>query len=172
MSLLTPDFGLLFWMLVNFLIVFGILAKFGFPVITRMVSERRDHISKSLLAAEEATKKLENVRQESLAMLDEARVRQTEIIKKAIADGEQIVRNAQQKATEETEKQLDAARRSIELQKEKALSEINAQVALLSIDIAEKILRRQLDDREQQETFALQMVEETENIRRKRSHRR
>jgi F-type H+-transporting ATPase subunit b len=172
MSLLTPDFGLLFWMMLNFLIVFGLLAKFGFPVITRMVSERRDHISKSLLAAAEATKKLENVRQESLAMLDEARVRQTEIIKKAIADGEQIVRNAQQKATEETEKQLEAAHRSIELQKEKALSEINAQVALLSIDIAEKILRRQLDDREQQETFALQMVEETENIRRKRSHSR
>ncbi|MDR1023456.1 MAG: F0F1 ATP synthase subunit B [Prevotellaceae bacterium] len=172
MALLTPDFGLLFWMAFNFLIVFGILAKFGFPVITRMVSERRDHISKSLQAAEEATKKLENVRQESLAILDEARLQQTEIIKKAIADGEQIVRNAQQKATEETEKQLEAARRSIDLQKEKALSEINAQVALLSIDIAEKILRRQLDDRKQQETFALQMVEETEGIRRKRSHKR
>ncbi|MDR0687410.1 MAG: F0F1 ATP synthase subunit B [Prevotellaceae bacterium] len=172
MALLTPDFGLLFWMLFNFLIVFGVLAKFGFPVITRMVSERRDHISQSLQAAEEATKKLENVRQESLAILDEARVRQTEIIKKAIADGEQIVRSAQQKAVEETEKQLEAARRSIDLQKEKALSEINAQVALLSVDIAEKILRHRLDDREQQESFALQMAEEAENIRRKRSHKR
>ncbi|MDR2813294.1 MAG: F0F1 ATP synthase subunit B [Prevotellaceae bacterium] len=172
MSLLTPDFGLLFWMLVNFLIVFGLLAKFGFPVITRMVNERRDHISKSLQAAEEAAKKLENVRQESLAILDEARVQQTGIIKKAIADGEQIVRSAQQKAAEETEKQLEAARRSIELQKEKALSEINAQVALLSVDIAEKILHRQLDDRARQESFALQMAEEAENIRRKRSHKR
>jgi F-type H+-transporting ATPase subunit b len=171
MSLLTPDFGLLFWMLVNFLIVFGILAKFGFPVITRMVNERRDHISQSLKAAEEATKKLENVRQESLTILDEARIRQTEIIKKAIADGEQIVRNAQQKAAEETEKQLEAARRSIDLQKEKALSEINAQVALLSVDIAEKILRQQLDDRKRQESFALQMVEEAESVRRKRSRR-
>jgi F-type H+-transporting ATPase subunit b len=137
-----------------------------------MVGERRDHISKSLQAAEEAAKKLENVRQESLAILEAARVQQAEIIKKAAADGEQIVRNAQQKAAEETEKQLEAARRSIDLQKEKALSEINAQVALLSVDIAEKILRRQLDDKARQESFALQMAEEAENIRRKLSHKR
>ncbi|MDR2358722.1 MAG: F0F1 ATP synthase subunit B [Prevotellaceae bacterium] len=162
--MLTPDFGLLFWMLVSFLFVFGVLAKFGFPVITRMVNERRDHISQSLEAAEEAARKLENVKQESLAILDEARRQQAAIIKKAMADGEQLLLNAQQKAVEETEKQLALARQRIELQKEKALGEINAQVAMLSVDIAEKVLHRQLDDKTKEEAFILQMLDETERI--------
>jgi F-type H+-transporting ATPase subunit b len=164
MSLLTPDFGLLFWMLVSFLIVFGALAKFGFPIITRMVNERREYIRQSLEKAEEATRKLENVKQESLALLDEARRQQAAIIKKAMADGEQLFLNAQQKAAEETEKQLDLARQRIELQKEKALGEINAQVALLSVDIAEKVLHRQLDDKTKEEAFILQMLNEAETV--------
>ncbi|MDR2801731.1 MAG: F0F1 ATP synthase subunit B [Prevotellaceae bacterium] len=160
--MLTPDFGLLFWMTVSFLIVLGLLAKFGFPVITRMVNERRNHISQSLEAAEEAVRKLENVKQESLAILDEARRQQAAIIKKAMADGEQLLLNAQQKAVGETEKQLELARQRIELQKEKALGEINAQVAMLSVDIAEKVLHRQLDDKTKEEAFILQMLNETE----------
>ncbi|MDR1405973.1 MAG: F0F1 ATP synthase subunit B [Prevotellaceae bacterium] len=162
--MLTPDFGLLFWMMVSFLLVLGLLAKFGFPVITRMVNERRDHISRSLEAAEEATRKLEHVKEESLAMLDEARRQQAAIIKKAMADGEQLLLNAQQRAVEETEKQLALARQRIELQKEKALGEINAQVAILSVDIAEKVLHRQLDDKMKEEAFILQMLNEAEHI--------
>lgn len=162
--MLTPDFGLLFWMTFCFLIVLGLLAKFGFPVITRMVNERRDHISQSLEAAEEAVRKLENVKQESLAILDEARRQQAAIIKKAMADGEQLLLNAQQKAIGETEKQLALARQRIELQKEKALGEINAQVAMLSVDIAEKVLHRQLDNKTKEEAFILQMLDETERI--------
>ncbi|MDR0582274.1 MAG: F0F1 ATP synthase subunit B [Prevotellaceae bacterium] len=162
--MLTPDFGLLFWMTFSFLIVLGLLAKFGFPVITGMVNKRRDHISQSLEAAEEAARKLENVKEESLAILDEARRQQAAIIKKAMADGEQLLLNAQQKAVEETEKQLALARQRIELQKEKALGEINAQVAMLSVDIAEKVLHRQLDDKSKEEAFILQMLDETERI--------
>ena len=170
MSLLTPDLGLLLWMLVNFLIVFGLLAKFGFPIIIQMVNERRDHISQSLKAAEEATRRLENVKQESLQLLNEAHAQQSEIVKKAIADGEQLVREAQQRATAETEKLLAAAQKSIEQQKEQALSEITSQVTLLSVDIAEKILRRQLSDRKADEAYALQLFDEAESTRRKRSH--
>lgn len=155
---------MLFWMLVSFLFVLGLLAKFGFPVITRMVNERRDHIRHSLEAAEEAARKLENVKQESLAILDEARRQQAAIIKKAMSDGEQLLLNAQQKAVEETEKQLELARQRIELQKEKALGEINAQVAMLSVDIAEKVLHRQLDDKTKEEAFILQMLNEAESI--------
>ncbi|MDR3350628.1 MAG: F0F1 ATP synthase subunit B [Prevotellaceae bacterium] len=162
--MLTPDFGLLFWMLVSFLIVLGLLAKFGFPVITRMVTDRRDHIRQSLEAAEEAARKLENVKEESLAILDEARHQQASIIKKAMADGELLLLHAQQKAVEETEKQVALARQRIELQKEKALGEINAQVAMLSVDIAEKILHRQLDDKSKEEAFILQMLNETDSI--------
>ena len=64
MSLLTPELGLLFWMLLSFLIVFGVLAKFGFPVITRMVDRRRERIEEGLAAAKEATERLRGVEQD------------------------------------------------------------------------------------------------------------
>jgi F-type H+-transporting ATPase subunit b len=156
-SLLTPDFGLLFWMLLSFLFVFGLLAKFGFPVITRMVSDRQDYISRSLKEAEETNQK-------TRAILEDTRLQQDEILKKAVADGEKLIRNAQQKATEETEKQLEAARQQIAFLREKALHEINAQVALLSMDMAEKILHRQLDDKAKEEAFILQMLDEAEQL--------
>ncbi|GHT14125.1 ATP synthase subunit b [Bacteroidia bacterium] len=165
MALLTPDFGLLFWMLVNFLIVFGLLAKFGFPIITKMVGERQTYIRQSLADAVEARRQLEEVKQTAEQMLADVRKQQADIVKKALADGEIIVKNAQQKAIEETQRQLEKAKRDIDLQRDKALGEINAQVALLSVDIAEKILRRQLADKSQQENFILQMLDEaaTEN---------
>ncbi|MDR0729593.1 MAG: F0F1 ATP synthase subunit B [Prevotellaceae bacterium] len=156
-SLLTPDFGLLFWMLFSFLIVFGVLAKFGFPVITRMVSDRQDYISRSLREAEETNK-------QTKALLEDTRQRQDEILKKAVADGEKLIRNAREKAMEETEKQLDAARQQMAFLREKALHEINAQVALLSMDMAEKILHRQLDDKTKEEAFILQMLDEAEQL--------
>lgn len=156
-SLLTPDFGLLFWMLFSFLIVFGLLAKFGFPVITRMVSDRQDYISRSLKEAEETGEK-------TRTLLEETRRQQAEILKQAVADGEKIIRAAQQKAREETEKQLEAARQQITFRREKALHEINAQVAILSMDMAEKVLHRQLDDKAKEEAFILQMLDEAEQL--------
>jgi F-type H+-transporting ATPase subunit b len=162
MSLLTPDLGLLFWMMLNFLIVFGLLAKFGFPVITKMVGDRQAYIGESLEAAAEAQRQLAGITQQSQALLEEARRQQSEILKKAITDGEHVVRAAQQKAVEETEKQLVAARKNIELQKDKALGEINAQVALLSVNVAEKLLRRQLDGDKEQEQFIMQMLDEAD----------
>jgi F-type H+-transporting ATPase subunit b len=170
MSLLKPEFGLLFWMLFNFLLVFGLLAKFGFPVITKMVGERQAHIAQSLEAAAEANRQLEGIKQTAQDMLAEARRQQADVMKKAIADGEQIVRAAQQKAVDEAQKQIEQARKSIDLQKEKALSEINAQVALLSVDIAEKILRRQLSDKKAQESFIMQMIDEASRSETHLSH--
>jgi F-type H+-transporting ATPase subunit b len=170
MSLLKPEFGLLFWMLFNFLIVFGLLAKFGFPIITKMVSERQAHITQSLEAAAQANKQLDGIKQTAQEMLAQARRQQAEVMKKALAEGEQIVRAAQQKAAEESEKLLEQARKNIELQKEKALNEINAQVALLSVDIAEKILRRQLADKSAQESFIVQMLDEAAGANKPISH--
>lgn len=170
MSLLTPDFGLLFWMLVSFLIVFGVLGKFAFPVITRMVRERREHIEKSLEAADEANRRLADIRLEADRILTEAQARQAQIISKAVTESEQIVENARHRATAEGEKQMEAARKRIEIMQQKALGEVNSQVAMLSVDIAEKLLRRELGDRSNQEEFILKMMDEAENTRRKRSH--
>ena len=116
MSLLTPDFGLLFWMLLSFLIVFGLLTKFGFPVITRMVNERREYIQQSLAAADEANRRLAEIRMESEGILNEARVRQSELIRQATAESDKMILDAKEKAAAEAQKQLDEAMRQIDAQ--------------------------------------------------------
>ena len=151
MSLLTPDFGLLFWMLLSFLIVFGLLTKFGFPVITRMVNERREYIQQSLAAADEANRRLAEIRMESEGILDEARVRQSELIRQATAESDKMILDAKEEAAAEAQKQLDEAMR-----------DIRGQVARLSVDIAEKVLRRQLDDPARQEIFIAHLLDEIE----------
>lgn len=82
-SILTPDLGLLFWMLLAFLVVFFVLAKFGFPAILGMVDKRKKYIDESLDKAQKAAAKLENIKQESEAILQEAREKQATILKEA-----------------------------------------------------------------------------------------
>ena len=84
-SILTPDLGLLFWMLLAFLVVFFVLARYGFPAIVNMVDKRNQYINESLRKAHEASERLENIKQESEAMLQEARVQQAQILKEAAA---------------------------------------------------------------------------------------
>lgn len=164
MSLLTPDFGLLFWMVVSFAIVFVLLARFGFPVITRMVDKRSDYISESLGAADEANRRLASVQTEAEELTNQARQQHSLIVKEAVFEGEGIVRGAHERAAAERERQLAAARQQIEHQKEKAMVEINAQVAEMAIEIAGKILRDQLDDPRRQHALAVRMLEEMEGI--------
>ena len=161
-SLLTPDFGLLFWMVISFAVVFVLLARFGFPVITKSVAKRSGYITDSLAAADEANRKLAEVKQDAGRMIDQALAEQAEILRKAVSESEAIVRSAQERAVAETEKQLASARDRIELQKEKAMAEISSQVAAMAIDIAERVLRSQLDDPKKQHALVLKMVEEVE----------
>lgn len=144
MSLLTPDIGLLFWMLLSFLIVFGVLAKAGFPIITGMVDKRRAHIEEGLRAADEATKRLESVEQCAQQMMDEAAKRQSEMLSEAVADGQRIVESARQRAEAESAEYLQRAREQIELEKQKALGELRTTVATLSVEVAEKVLREKM----------------------------
>ena len=161
-SLLTPDFGLLFWMVISFTVVFVLLARFGFPVITKSVAKRSNYISDSLAAADEANRRLADVKQEAGKLTDQALAEQASILRKAVAESEAIVRSAQERAAAKTEEQLAAARDRIELQKEKAMAEISSQVASMAIEIAEKVLRSQLDDPKTQHALVLKMVEEVE----------
>ena len=100
-SILTPDLGLLFWMMLAFLVVFGVLAKFGFPAITNMVEERKAYIDESLRKAHEANEKLQNIQLEGEQILLEARERQAQILKDAAATRDALVSQAQEKAREE-----------------------------------------------------------------------
>lgn len=159
-SILTPDLGLLFWMLLAFLVVFGVLAKFGFPVIIRMVNKRKDYIDESLRKAHEASERLENIRQEGEKILQDARSQQAQIIKEATATRDSIVQKAQTKATEESSRIINEARAQIEAEKQNAISEIRSQVAELSVKVAEKVVRQKLSTNESQMALIDQMLDE------------
>ena len=163
MSLLTPSFGLLFWIIISFAFVFGLLAKFGFPVITKSVTERRDYIQQSLAKADEANRTLEIIRQKADDILNDAHKQQQNILKQATKEAAQIIQKAKDDATIQGKQKLNEAIRLIDLQKQKAIGEIRLQVASLSVDIAEKILRHQLENTETHDKLIAQLLDEIEN---------
>ena len=159
-SILTPDLGLLFWMLLAFLTVFFIVAKFGFPVITKMVDERKNYIDESLKKAHEANERLAGIQQECERLLNEARVRQAEILSQAKTTGDSMIREAREKAQAEGAKMLLDAKAQIAAEKENALPAIKQTVADLSVVIAEKVVRQKLADNEQQQKLIERMLDE------------
>ncbi len=159
-SFLTPDLGLLFWMFLAFVIVFGVLAKFGFPVITKMVEDRKKYIDESLQNARIANEKLSRVKIESEKLIQEAREQQDRILKEAMATQQSIISEAKSKAQVESNKLLENAKKQIQVEKENALREIRAQVADLSVNVAEKILLRKLDKTAEQDQFVERLVDE------------
>ena len=160
MSLLIPDSGLLFWMTLVFVIVFAILFKFGFPVITNMVNERKAFIDESLKKAHEANVKLTNIKLESENLLQEARDQQAAILKEASATRTAIVEKAQTEAKEEGARLIEEAKVQIQNQKEAAIREIRSQVAVLSVQIAEKILREKLSTDDAQMKMIERLLDE------------
>ena len=164
MSLLVPDSGLLFWMLLSFGIVFFVLAKFGFPVITKMVDERKPYIDHSLVIAKEANEQLANIKAEGESILTKANEEQMRILKEAAEARERIVRDAKEQARIEGDKMLAEARRQIQAEKEDAIRDIRRQVAILSVDIAEKVLRKNLDTDKEQMQMIDRMLDELTNV--------
>ena len=142
--MLTPSTGLLFWMSVTFLVVLFILWKFGFPVITNMVKERKAFIDDSLRKAHEANERLANIQKESESILQEAREKQALILKEAADARDAIVEKAQEKARQEGARLLEDARIAIDQERKAAIADIRKQVATLSVEIAEKVLRQNL----------------------------
>ena len=144
MGLLTPDPGLLFWMIIVFGVVFFILAKYAFPVIIRMVDERKRYIDESLESARLANEQLAQVKSESERLLTQAREEQARILKDAVATRDRMLKEAQARAQAEAKRALDETRQQIIAEKESAINDIRRQVAVLSVDVAEKILRKDL----------------------------
>lgn len=159
-SILSPDFGLLFWMLIAFLVVFVLLLKFGFPIIVNMVENRKQYIDESLKSAREANEKLANIKVESEGILKAAYEQQAEILKDAMATRDRIVSEAREKAQVEGQKLLEEAKAQIQVEKDNALRDIRSQVADFSVQIAEKVIRRELNDKGEQEKFIERMLDE------------
>ena len=153
-SILTPDLGLLIWMLAAFLVVFFVLAKYALPVIVEAVEKRSNHINDSLKKAEEATVKLANIQKEGESILQQARQQQAQILKEAAETRDSIIAEAKDKARKEAARLLDDARSEIQSEKQSALREIRMEVAELSVKVAEKVLYKELDsDAKQMETI-------------------
>ena len=162
MSLVTPDFGLLFWMVVIFGIVFFLLAKFGFPVITKAVQTRSDHIADSLKAADEAQARLAGMAQEQAKMIEETRLEQSRILKEASESRERIIAQAKEEAAAEAAKMLEHAKVEIAAERESAIRDIRRQVAMISVEVAEKIVRKDLDEGDGQLALLDRLVDEAE----------
>ena len=160
MSLLLPEAGLLFWMLIAFGVVFFILYKYGFPVITSMIDERKKFIDEALDNAKLANAKLAGIEEQSRLILEKANDEQVKILREAVVARDKIIKEAQEKAEQEGTKMLAVAREQIRQEKEDALREIRAQVAELSIAIAEKVVHKELADDTAQESFMDSLLDE------------
>ena len=141
---MIPDSGLLFWMTIIFAIVFFILAKFGFPIITEMVEKRSKRINNSLEAARIAEDALANLQQEQERLLSETRAEQARLMQEAAAERDRMIAQAQEQARAEAQKIMDDARVRINEEKEAAMKEIRNEVAKVSLAIAEKVVRKEL----------------------------
>lgn len=153
MGLVTPELGTFIWMFIAFATVFFLLKKYAWPSIVDAIEERNNSIKEALLSAENAKEEMAKLQADNQKILKEARLERENMLKEAKELGDQIVSEAKKKATEEAEKVVESARLSIESDKLAALGEIKKQVASLSLDIAEKVLRRQFEDDQQQKDY-------------------
>ena len=159
-AILTPDLGLLFWMLLAFLVVFFILAKYGFPAIVNMVEGRKAYIDESLRKAHEANEKLANIQAESEQLLREAREQSAQIVKDAAAARDSMVSQAEVKAREESARIIAEAKAQIENEKQAALKEIRGEMTRLSVSVAEKVLRKELSAEAAQMEYVDRLLDE------------
>lgn len=163
MSLLLPDAGLLFWMLLAFGVVFAVLYKYGFPVITSMIDARKKYIDDALKEAKEANERIAGIEEQCNGLVDEARQKQMEILREATAAREQIMKDAREKANAETEKIIAEAKREIEQQRQDAMNAVREEAAKVAVAVAEKILRKELAAKDREQAYIEKLVDEVKD---------
>ena len=160
MNLMLPDSGLLFWMTIIFAIVFFVLAKFGFPIITGMVEKRNKRITDSLEAARTAEEAIANLQAEQERIISETRAQQNKLMQEAAAERDKMIVQAQDKAREDAQKILEEARVRIQEEKEMAIQEVRKEVAVISLAIAEQVIRKELSADASQKELANKLLDE------------
>jgi len=158
--LITPSFGLIFWMLIGFGILFLILYKYAWPAILKMIAEREAFIQQQLTEAETVRQEMKNLKSEHRQLLVEAKEERDKILADARKMVEKMNDDAKLRREKETDVMMAETRAAIENEKMKALTEIKNEIANLSIDVAEKILREELKDSSKQETLIHKWVED------------
>ena len=160
MELFTPDFGLIFWMFIAFIILFAVLAIWGWPVILKNMDQRADTIDKGVEYAREAKTQLDNAKEEARKYMDEAQQQQAEMLREADRMRSQLIEEAKKEASLEAKKVMDAARISIEQQRKEAELQFRNEVSKFSLDIAEKMVRGNLADDKSHHDLVDKMLDE------------
>jgi len=159
-ALLDPSVGLVFWMMCSFLVLLLILRKFAWKPILGSIKKREDSIANALNSAKEAERKLTALKSENEALLAEAKKERDLIIKEAREAKEKMISDAKTAAQEEAARVTAAARENIQNEKMKAVTELRNQVAALSVEIAEKILKEKMSDSAKQNEVVENILKE------------
>ena len=156
MDLVTPGFGLIFWTVITFLVLLFILRKFAWKPILGAVSEREDSIKNALAAAEDAKKEMQNLQADNQKLIKEARAEREAMLRDAREIKTKMIEDAKTEAKTEADKMILQALAAIEAERKSAIADLKSQVASLSLEIAEKVVKSELSNKEKQ----LGLVEE------------
>ena len=162
MELFTPEFGLVFWMFVAFLCLYFILAKWGWPFIIKSMEERADLIDKGVAYAQEAKSKLDNAKAEADKLVAQARSEQADILREATKMRNELIEQARGDAAEEAKKVADAAQVSLEQARKEAEKQLRLEMGDLALQIAEKVIRRNLAADNAQKALVDEYLKEVE----------
>jgi len=160
MGLVTPNPGTLFWMVIIFGIVLFILRKFAWKPILNALKDREESIAQALNSAEEAKKEVAGLKADNDRIIAEARQEKNIILKEAKVIKDKIIAEAKEKAMEETAKSIVLAKQQIEAEKTAAINDLKNQVAELSVMIAEKVIRKELSNKPEQEKMVDGLIDD------------
>lgn len=160
MELLLPKLGLLAWTLLAFLIVFFILKKFAWPAIIKGLKDRENSIADSLATAQRVKEEMAQMKSENEALLAKAREERAQLLKEARETKDRIISEAKEQAKAEAGKIVTEAQAAINAQKMAALTEVKNQVGKLVIEVSEKVLRKELANKDAQEAHIKALVDE------------
>ena len=160
MQLLTPAIGLIFWTTLIFLIVLYLLRKFAWKPILKALDDREHTIDDALKTAARTKEEMANLKSEHEALLQQARQERMSIIGEANKVKEQIINEAREKANAEAAKIMEETRRDIENRKMEAIIDVKNEIGNMVVDVAEKVLRRQLDNKPEQESYIRRLADD------------
>ena len=160
MDLITPDFGLFFWQIIVFLILVFLLTKFAWKPIMKAVDEREKTINDSLQAAEQAKVEMLHLKEDNKKMMQEAREERDQMLRDAQAMKKRLMDEASQEAAKKSSEMIEKAQATIQSEKKMAIKELKSQVGMLSVEIAEKVLKSELKDEKAQKSLVEKMLKE------------
>lgn len=158
MDLITPEFGLFFWQTIVFLVLIFLMSKFAWKPILGAVRTREESINDALASAEKAKKEMQDLQSDNEQLLKEARAERDAILKEARMLKEKVIADASDEAQKKADAIVAQAQESIKREKQAAMADLKSQVASLSIEIAEKVVRKELSSKEKQHQMINEMI--------------